>query len=174
MPMTPFRWKEAHFSIQPSREALTPKTKSGLIVKPFGACHSKQNTGSNQETPSSPAAYPHRCKFAIPSPSSQIFFCFSTTRHHFLFLFLGCSFPSLVPFIQTLYTPRFHNSFLRKPSLSRLQPLLQVRQHRPNIFSWWTTSFSHQRLVNSPYVSLQFSSSCFQSVGLQALSLSST
>ena len=47
-----FSWlKKAHFSIGPSRKALDPKSISGLISKPFGACHSK-NTGANEETPS--------------------------------------------------------------------------------------------------------------------------
>ena len=46
------RYIEHIFSIGPSGEALTPKSNSRLIVKPFGARDSK-NTGSNQETPSS-------------------------------------------------------------------------------------------------------------------------
>ena len=45
MSMPLFLLKCAHFSIGPSREALGPKSISGLIVKPFGACHSK-NTPS--------------------------------------------------------------------------------------------------------------------------------
>ena len=43
MPMTLFHWKEARFSIRPSREALTPKLKSGLVVKPCGACHTEKH-----------------------------------------------------------------------------------------------------------------------------------
>ena len=31
--------KKAHFPIRPFREALTPESKLGLIVKPSGACH---------------------------------------------------------------------------------------------------------------------------------------
>ena len=46
IPHAIFRLKSTHFSMRPSREALTPKTKPGLIVKPFGACHPK-NTGAN-------------------------------------------------------------------------------------------------------------------------------
>ena len=42
MPMPPFLLKEAHFSIRLSREALDPKTVSGLIVKLIGASHHKK------------------------------------------------------------------------------------------------------------------------------------
>ena len=41
-----FGSKKSQFSIRPSREALDPKLTTGLIVKPFGACHTKR-TGAD-------------------------------------------------------------------------------------------------------------------------------
>ena len=42
MPMPLFLLKETHFSIRLSRDALDPKTVSGLTVKLFGASHPKK------------------------------------------------------------------------------------------------------------------------------------
>ena len=44
---------------------MTPKSKSGLIVKPFGAYHPK-NTGSNFETPSSRFGRHSECESEAP------------------------------------------------------------------------------------------------------------
>ena len=52
MPMTFFAEKKHIFQLDPP-ETLTPKSKSGLVVKPFGACHPKKKTGSKQEAASS-------------------------------------------------------------------------------------------------------------------------
>ena len=50
MPMTFFAEKKHIFQLDPP-ETLTPKSKSGLVVKPFGACHPKKKQGLNRKRP---------------------------------------------------------------------------------------------------------------------------
>ena len=54
MPMTLFRLHKARFSIRPSREALAPKVKSGLIVNLLAPCHPKKTQGLVKKHPVGP------------------------------------------------------------------------------------------------------------------------